>query len=333
MPSYKLRDISNDYLKPIDTRTSPPPRPLPPPVVPPPLPLSPTSPVEASVSHSYEALPIKKEKNSGFLNGMLVGAASLFVVGVIIIANYSEKPVTHEVLSTPTTARAAVEAVVMNPAAEAAEVREAASDAVAVTPPVQAPDNVETVAAPLLTQGMVWNVKTLDFKDSNSSYDNVQYLITQADQSGYTIQKMVVGRPSSLIDLTYDNSLNLIGGRTGQYTPALHYYDFPLWVGKTWNVKSEVANNKVKDVQIANGEVKGWEKIKTPFGEVDALKIVVNFMSYKAGEEVSRGLDISWYAPSVGRAVLSEEYNWDKLTAEWVKGREHHVFDYTSQSN
>ena len=77
MPSYKLRDISNDYLKPIDTRTSPPPPPLPLPVVPPPLPLSPTSPVEASVSHSYEAFPLKKEKNSGFLNGMLVGAASM----------------------------------------------------------------------------------------------------------------------------------------------------------------------------------------------------------------------------------------------------------------
>lgn len=339
MPSYKLRDISNDYLKPVVLGGSPPPPPVtppPPPVVPPPHPRT-IAPEPVCVAIDPPQPPVRANKGSnGFLTGMIVGASLLFVVGIAVFINHNEKSTQQESVTTAsdttpdaTTGQYPDALEVTTTEAVSTEDASAVADTEATEPPAGA----ETVAAPLLAQGMKWNIKTTDYKDPKSSYPDVQYLVTQADQTGYTFQKGVVGRASSLVDLSYDTSLNLVGGRTGQYSPALHYYDFPLWVGKSWNVKSDVANNTFKDVQNANGTVKGWETLSTAFGDIKTLKIVVNFISYKEGVEVSRGLDVSWYAPDLGRAVQSEEYYWDAATSGWVKGREHHVFAFTKPSN
>ena len=342
MPSYKLRDISNDYLKPVVLGGSPPPPPVtppPPPVAWPPQPQAIASvPVTVAIE-TPQPSPRPEKGSNGFLIGMLVGAPLLFFLGIAVFNNHKEDSTPQD--SVTTTSSTATDATtgkypnIPEPtvATEAVSTEGEGASAVADTEATEPPANVETVAAPQLTQGMKWDIKTTDYKDPKSSYPDVQYLVTQANQMGYTFQKGVVGRASSLVDLSYDTSLNLVGGRTGQYTPALHYYDFPLWVGKSWNVKSDVSNNTFKDVQNANGTVKGWETLSTAFGDIKTLKIVVNFISYKEGVEVSRGLDVSWYSPDLGRAVQSEEYYWDAATSGWVKGREHHVFAFTKPSN
>lgn len=294
------------------------------------------NPAEQSPQQPQQAPVIVKK--GGFVAGMLVGAALL--IGALIVIGINQKP---DYQQSNDAARAAQDSAAQASAAaaDAAEaataVAEASTDTAQESPIEPAnseamsepqPDSGQAIPAPQLREGMRWNIKTTDFKDPKSSYDNVQYMINHADSTGYTSQKEVIGRPNSKVDLSYDDSLNLIGGKTGQYSPALHYYDFPLQTGKTWNVESTVSGNTFKDRQIAKGEVLGWDTVSSAFGEVQALKILVEFTSYKEGQEVSKGMDMSWYLPEIGRAVKSEEYYWDAEQKSWVKGREHEVFNF-----
>lgn len=187
----------------------------------------------------------------------------------------------------------------------------------------------EQVNQPNLQTGMHWNIKTIDLRRPQDSYDNVEFKLNDADENHYYLSKTIIGRSNNKTELVYDRSMNLISGATGSYSPALTYYDFPLYVGKTWDITSNVSGNNFKNTQSSKGEVEGWETISSPYwNDIKALKVVVVFDSYKDGELVSHGLDVSWYYPEIGRAIKSEEYSWNEKTQEWDKGREHYVFNF-----
>ena len=182
---------------------------------------------------------------------------------------------------------------------------------------------------PPILVGLQWHSKTTDYRNPAGSYDDVVYQIMSNQDGIVLINKNITSRPNSEVILSYDDSLNLIGGKTGRYIPALANYEFPLTQGKTWDVTSEVIGNAYKDLQQASGQVIGPETISTPLGDFDTIKVVVTHTTYLAGAEVSRGQDISWYSPKIGRAVRTEETSWDTETQSWVLGRVHEITSVT----
>jgi hypothetical protein len=98
---------------------------------------------------------------------------------------------------------------------------------------------------------------------------------------------------------------------TFEYTPAYRAFDFPLSPGKTWRAYGTAFDRELDKryrVRI-DGRVLGWERIRVPAGEFDALKVkrVVYIEKHipmvRAQAEI---LEFDWYAPAVGQVVRRE---------------------------
>ena len=92
-----------------------------------------------------------------------------------------------------------------------------------------------------------------------------------------------------------------------RYEPAYPALPFPLVAGKTWQsyIKAtDPATGRVNRVRI-DGAVLGWERVKVPAGEFDALKVQRRVYAgnhdYFRGEEHIEEFD--WYAPKLGQIV------------------------------
>jgi hypothetical protein len=99
--------------------------------------------------------------------------------------------------------------------------------------------------------------------------------------------------------------------QTFEYSPAYQAFAFPLSPGKTWRAAATATdprNGRRFPVRI-EGTVLGWERVKVPAGEFDALKVYrIVYLDYF--EPMVRGQSIiqeyEWYAPSVNWAVKRE---------------------------
>jgi hypothetical protein len=95
------------------------------------------------------------------------------------------------------------------------------------------------------------------------------------------------------------------------YDPAYPAFDFPLAPGKRWRARL-VATDPVTGRRFpvtVDGVVLGWERIRVPAGEFDALRIkrVVYFDYWEHGwRGRSEILEVEWYAPAVKQAVRRE---------------------------
>ncbi len=92
-----------------------------------------------------------------------------------------------------------------------------------------------------------------------------------------------------------------------RYDPAYPALPFPLEAGKTWQsyVKAtDPATGRVNRVRI-DGTVLGWERVKVPAGEFDAIR--VRRVVYAGNSEFFRGeegiAEVDWYAPKLGQIV------------------------------
>jgi hypothetical protein len=92
-----------------------------------------------------------------------------------------------------------------------------------------------------------------------------------------------------------------------RYDPAYLALPFPLEAGKSWQAyvrATDPATGRVNRVRI-DGKVLGWERVKVPAGEFDA--IVVRRQVYAGNDDTSRGEEIiseaDWYAPRLGGIV------------------------------
>ena len=101
----------------------------------------------------------------------------------------------------------------------------------------------------------------------------------------------------------YDN-------QTRRFTVPLERYDFPLAVGKSWNQWARSYNEFTKE----NGEINryvrvgGWEKVATPAGSFDAVKMQVLM---RLDDETFWHWPTTcnyavWYAPAVRGVVRAE---------------------------
>lgn len=104
----------------------------------------------------------------------------------------------------------------------------------------------------------------------------------------------------------YDQSLGLMvifngGNADTKYEPALHPFDFPLFVGKRWDASGDM-HRATGHIELSNHfEVKGYGRVKVPAGEFDAFYIM-NRSDY--GARISE----LWYSPAVKNYVKGVLY-------------------------
>lgn len=122
--------------------------------------------------------------------------------------------------------------------------------------------------------------------------------------------------------------------QTFEYNPAYQAFAFPLAPGKHWRARltaTDPADGRRFPVWI-DGAVLGWERVKVPGGEFDALKIERNvyfeyYVSAIRGRSIIR--EFEWYAPAVKQAVRREASSrylsisgaWRDPGFMYVKGR------------
>jgi hypothetical protein len=95
-----------------------------------------------------------------------------------------------------------------------------------------------------------------------------------------------------------------------RYEPAYVALPFPLEAGKSWQAyvkATDPATGRTNRVRI-DGKVLGWERVKVPAGEYDALK--VRRLVYAGNADVFRTeeqiIEVDWYAPQLGKIVRHE---------------------------
>lgn len=96
-----------------------------------------------------------------------------------------------------------------------------------------------------------------------------------------------------------------------EYTPAYQAFAFPLAPGKRWRARlmaTDPADGRRFPVWI-DGTVLGWERVRVPAGEFDALKVERNvyfeyYVSAIRGRSEIR--EFEWYAPAVKQSVRRE---------------------------
>jgi len=94
------------------------------------------------------------------------------------------------------------------------------------------------------------------------------------------------------------------------YEPALHPFDFPLLVGKSWHASSKMRRTPGSINLSTNYEIKGYGKIKVQAGEFIAFYIL-------GRSDYGSRVNELWYSPEIRYFVKSILYtNNGKVTEE-----------------
>ncbi len=169
-----------------------------------------------------------------------------------------------------------------------------------------------TVTAPEIRVGDTWTYRVRDGYTGLERV-NLSYQVTEigADR----IQVAASGEPGDGIQV-YDRQWNWLKRpatnlQTFEYSPAYPALAFPLAPGNRWRARvtaRDPLDGRRFQVWI-DGTVLGWERVKVPAGEFDALKIerivFFNYWEY-AVRDRSEILEYEWYAPAVKQAVRRE---------------------------
>ncbi|MCE9641739.1 MAG: DUF3108 domain-containing protein, partial [Betaproteobacteria bacterium] len=100
-----------------------------------------------------------------------------------------------------------------------------------------------------------------------------------------------------------------------EFLPPFPAYAFPLESGKRWSVRVNARNlvtGRQNSVRV-DGEVLGSERITTPAGTFDVVKIRrrVYAGDWDAFLRETNIVEVDWYAPALGRSVrLEANSNW-----------------------
>jgi hypothetical protein len=92
-----------------------------------------------------------------------------------------------------------------------------------------------------------------------------------------------------------------------RFAPAFPAYDYPLVPGKRWYTVVNATDPVTRQTYSVHtqGKVVGWERIRVPAGEFDALKIqryvfAGNSDARRTQESIA---ETDWYVPALGRAA------------------------------
>lgn len=170
-----------------------------------------------------------------------------------------------------------------------------------------------TVAAPAIRAGDTWTYRVRDGY-TGIERGNQRYHVVDASTERISVAVSGGGR----LDETdiYNREWNWLRRpatnlQLFDYSPQYQAYSFPLSAGKTWHARvtaTDPVDGRRFPVWI-DGAVLGWERVKVPAGEFDALKIKrVVFIDYWVLTVRGRSeiVEYEWYAPAVKQAVRRE---------------------------
>lgn len=192
----------------------------------------------------------------------------------------------------------------------------AAAAACAACAPIPAGTPLQSSAsaeAPSVAAGDSWTYRVRD-GFTGLARDNQSYRVTEA---GADRIRVAVSRAGGEDEIRiYDRGWNWLKHpatnlQSFDYSPAYQAFAFPLAPGKRWRARvmaTDPADGRRFPVWI-DGTVLGWEKVKGPAGEFDALRIKrAVFLDY--WEHAVRGrseiVEHEWYAPAVKQSVRRE---------------------------
>ena len=173
-------------------------------------------------------------------------------------------------------------------------------------------DSTQSATVPAIAVGESW---TYRIHDGFTGLDRgtERYRVDQVAGGNITVARERMGVEEVQV---YDNNWNWLRRRATNlqsfnYSPAYQAFDFPLTPGKQWEARltaTDPADGRRFPVRVV-GKVIGWERVKVPAGEFDALKVVRGvYVDY--WEQSVRGsssiFETEWYAPAVKQSVRRE---------------------------
>ncbi|MDR0247719.1 MAG: hypothetical protein LBI16_04925 [Burkholderiales bacterium] len=141
--------------------------------------------------------------------------------------------------------------------------------------------------------------------------------IVQIDAEGITVQVTLKGEriDETRTEIWPQPGLvsqgALMNIETRQFSTPYQRYRFPMRVGDSWNQRLDTVDAKERQGQRPSLTTRawGWGKIKTPVGEVDALKLSqdITFDDQDPWRWATRGSYEIWYAPAVNNIVYAKK--------------------------
>ena len=169
------------------------------------------------------------------------------------------------------------------------------------------------VAAPTPKAGSFWRYAVLD-GFTRIPRDTVEYRVTGIDADVVTVN-VSTDRQQQSTEL-YSREGNWLrrpatNMQEFTFSPAYRAFDFPLVAGKKWRARAtatDPADGRSFPVVI-EAQVLGWERVRVPAGEFDALKVRRHvFLDYWVQGERGQSIimETDWYAPSLQTSVRRE---------------------------
>ena len=168
------------------------------------------------------------------------------------------------------------------------------------------------IAAPQPKAGSFWRYAVID-GFTRIPRDTVEYRVTGIDADVVTVDVRTDRQQSTELYARDGNWLRRPATNLQEfiYKPAYRAFDFPLVAGKKWNARAtatDPADGRSFPVGI-EAQVLGWERVRVPAGEFDALKVrrhvfVDYWLQGVRGQSVI--METDWYAPSLQQVVRRE---------------------------
>lgn len=106
-------------------------------------------------------------------------------------------------------------------------------------------------------------------------------------------------------DYLYTPDMKLAGITNAQmqsrFEPPVGYVDFPLFVGKKWDVTYKGISNSQQNMGETSVEVLAFEPVQVPYGTIDAFRIRVHNTDREVGR--MNPYETYWYSPEIGYFV------------------------------
>ncbi len=169
-------------------------------------------------------------------------------------------------------------------------------------------------AAPTLAVGDSWTYRVRNgFTGLVRPSERLRVAEVGADRIRVTVSRDNGGKDETQV---YDSQWNWLARpatnlQSFNYDPAYRALSFPLAVGKSWRARltaTDPVDGRRFPVWI-DATVEGWERVKVPAGEFDAVKIRrAVFFDYWESEVRGRSeiVEHEWYAPAIKQAVRRE---------------------------
>ena len=154
---------------------------------------------------------------------------------------------------------------------------------------------------------------------NNEARGHIQYRVDNADAARISISVSTdvsaLGLPRTEIYTNEGNWLRhtLVNHDEPveyEFSPPYPAYVFPLEAGKSWSQRVTATNpvTRRRNSVRVDGEVLGSERISTPAGAFDTVKVRrrVYAGDWDGFRRETNIVEIEWYAPALGRAVKSE---------------------------